>query len=229
MIEFCVSFGRILYYNNLIYFINTFIKSKCIKTRKQKMSRPYLVTSPDGTKEWMINYNQLHRLDGPAVIMPDGTTEWFRNGKCHREDGPAIETPEGTKAWYLNGLLHREDGPAVIMSDGSTRWFKNGKYHREDGPAVEDSDGSIFWFYHGDFHRIGGHAFYCNARGEDRYAWYLYGVEMTEEKYNKVLRLCKIMIEKLKSVLRRKYMSTLIQSNICDEVNLYNIIAEYII
>lgn len=168
------------------------------------MSRPYLVTKPDGTKEWFLNYNELHRLDGPAVIMPDGTTKWFRNGKCHREDGPALETPDGSKAWYFKGLLHREDGP-----------------------AIEHHDGSRTWFYHGSLHRIGGPAVCYTEDDYDR--WYLYGESITEEEYNRVMKTCKRAANKFKSMLRKKYACALEKTNTCDEVNLYKIIAEYII
>lgn len=168
------------------------------------MSRSYLVKKPDGTKQWFLNYNELHRLDGPALIQPDGTEAWYRNGKCHRENGPALETPDGSKAWYFKGNLHREDGP-----------------------AIENYNGSRTWFYHGSLHRIGGPAV-CYT-GEDYFKWYLYGVRMTEEEYNRVMKTCKRAIDKFKSLLRRRYVEKMKETNTCDEVNLYNIIAEYII
>lgn len=46
---------------------------------------------------------KLHRLDGPACILPTGTIEWWKNGKLHREDGPAIEYVSGSCHWFLNG------------------------------------------------------------------------------------------------------------------------------
>jgi hypothetical protein len=172
------------------------------------MSRPYLLTKPDGTKQWFLNYNELHRLDGPAVIMPDGTTKWFRNGNCHREDGPAIESPDGYYAWYYNNILHREDGP-----------------------AVEYQDGTKFWHYHGAYHRVGGPAVYYGSvwRNDKTYRWYLYGVEMEKENYYRVLRTCRRAVEKFKVPLRRKYISALKETNTCNEVFLYNIIASYMI
>jgi hypothetical protein len=171
------------------------------------MSRSYMLKKPDGTKEWFLNYNELHRLDGPAVIMPDGTTKWFRNGKCHREDGPAIESPAGYYGWWYNGVLHRENGP-----------------------AVEYKDGSNFWCYHGLYHRIGGPAICRVRRGDNiEYRWYLYNTEMTEEQYDRVMRTCRRAVEKFKSKLRKKYVCALEKTNICDDVNLYSIIAEYII
>ncbi len=173
------------------------------------MSRPYLVKSPNGTQEWFLNYKELHRLDGPAVITPDGTTKWFRNGRCHREDGPAIEMPSGYYAWYYNG-----------------------KHHREDGPAVEYNDGSTFWYYHGSYHRVGGPAVYYGSiwrNWDENYRWYIYGVEFTEEQYNKIMRVCRRAIEKLKSRLRKRYVDSLKETDMCDEKNLYNIIAAYMI
>lgn len=172
------------------------------------MSSPYLIKKPNGTQEWFLNYNELHRLDGPAVIMPDGTTKWFRNGKCHREDGPAIEMPSGYYAWYYQG-----------------------KHHREDGPAVEYEDGTKFWYYHGSYHRVGGPAiFYGDIwRNDDICRWYLYGVQLEKDQYYDVMRTCKRAIAKLKSRLRRRYVEILKDSEICDEVNLYNIISAYMI
>jgi hypothetical protein len=171
------------------------------------MSRPYLVKKADGTQQWFLNYNELHRLDGPALIMPDGTKNWFKNGKCHREDGPAIETPEGYYGWYYNGVVHREDGPALEYNDGVTK----------------------YWYYHGSLHRIGGPAI-CQLRdGDIENRWFLHGVEMAEEQYNKVTRTCRRAIEKLKARLRRRYTEKLKETDVCDEMNLYNIIAEYVI
>ncbi len=175
-----------------------------MNNQEYKIPRPYLLKKPDGTQEWFLNYNELHRVDGPAVIMPDGTKKWFKNGKCHREDGPAIELPSGYYGWYYNGLQHREDGP-----------------------ALEYNDGSFFWYYHGSIHRVGGPAIYHEPR--EHYGYYLNGVEMTEDQYNKVMRTCKKAINKFKSKLRKKYVNALNKTNTCDEVNIYNIIAEYLI
>ena len=171
------------------------------------MSRPYLMKKPDGTKQWFLNYNELHRLDGPALIQPDGTEAWYRNGKCHRVDGPAVKTPRGSNAWYYKGLIHREDGPAIEYNDGSKHWYYHGSLHRVNGPAVD--------------HKV--------LAGDDIIRWYLYGSEFTEEQYNKVMRTCRRAIEILKSRLRRRYIETLTKTNTCDEINLYNIIADYMI
>jgi hypothetical protein len=52
---------------------------------------------------------------------------------------------------------------------------------------------------------------------------------MTEEQYNKIMRTCRRAVEKFKAPLRRKYVSALKETNTCDEVFLYNIIASYMI
>ena len=35
---------------------------------------------PDGTEKWYIG-GELHRVDGPAVILPNGAGQWHVNGK----------------------------------------------------------------------------------------------------------------------------------------------------
>lgn len=138
----------------------------------------------------------------------DGTEVWYKNGKYHKEDGPAIETPDGYYAWYYNGSKHREDGPAVEYKDGTKFWYYNDLYHRVGGPAVYY--GSVWRKY--EIHK-----------------WYLYGMEMSEEQYNKVMKTCKRAISKFKLRLRRSYVEKLKDINICEDNNLYNIITEYMI
>ena len=89
----------------------------------------YTVTiDEDGTQRWYQN-EQLHRLDGPAVIYANGSQFWCQ--------------------WCQNGLLHRLDGPAVICATGAQRWYQNGLLHRLDGPAVIGADGTLYWFLEG--------------------------------------------------------------------------------
>jgi hypothetical protein len=79
-------------------------------------------------------------------VYPDGTIEWHLNGKLHRVDGPAVVVPGTYEAWYLNGELHRVDGPALsFLISGNRKWYLNGKPHREDGPAVEQGDYIEWW------------------------------------------------------------------------------------
>ena len=37
---------------------------------------PVMHTDANGTRRWFVN-QQLHRLDGPAVIYSDGNQEWW--------------------------------------------------------------------------------------------------------------------------------------------------------
>jgi hypothetical protein len=46
-------------------------------------------------------------------------------GELHREDGPAIMLSNGHKEWWFNGVLHRLDGPAITWDGGET-WAING-------------------------------------------------------------------------------------------------------
>ena len=73
--------------------------------------------------EYRNEAGELHRLDGPAVILGDGAKFWFQNNRRHRIDGPAIEYSDGARAWYQNGRCHRLDGPAFEDSDGSHAWY----------------------------------------------------------------------------------------------------------
>ncbi len=70
---------------------------------------------------------KLHRLDGPAQILPNGSQAWFVQGRRHRGDGPAFADPMGTLEWWQMGKQHRDDGPAVEYSDGTIAWFLNGR------------------------------------------------------------------------------------------------------
>ena len=85
----------------------------------------------DGTISWHNSANQLHRVNGPALIHPNGFQEWFQNGQLHRVNGPAMVGIEGTQLWIQNGLLHRTDGPAVD-SPGEKSWYLNGKQLTEE-------------------------------------------------------------------------------------------------
>lgn len=84
------------------------------------------VISDFGTEFWYKD-DDLHREDGPAVIVNGGTTkEWWLNGVRHREGGPAFIN-KVTTSWWRNGLRHREDGPAIIKYNDYQEWYINGK------------------------------------------------------------------------------------------------------
>ena len=85
---------------------------------------PKHIIRTDGRQEWRVD-DQLHRLDGPAVVGADGYTEYHLNGLLHRQDGPAVVWPNGSQEWWLNGQRHRLTGPAVVWSDNMQKWFIN--------------------------------------------------------------------------------------------------------
>jgi hypothetical protein len=93
-----------------------------------------------------------HRECGPAIIRANGTEEWFRHGQLHRVDGPAVVLVGGGRGeWWF------EDGPAIIRADSSGQeWWLNGQLHREDGPAVVHADGGQEWWFNGQRHREDG-------------------------------------------------------------------------
>jgi len=87
----------------------------------------YPVIDEYGVKRWFNEKGELHRDNGPAIILSDGSVEYYQNGKCHREDGPAIIDANGTRCYYQNGRCHRLDGPAVIWSNVREEYWEYGK------------------------------------------------------------------------------------------------------
>ena len=85
-----------------------------------------------GSITYRNSEDQLHRIWGPAIILPDGTVHWYRDGVSHRSDGPASEYSSGDRYWFQNGQLHRTDGPAMILADGRQWWHLDGKSMTED-------------------------------------------------------------------------------------------------
>lgn len=90
------------------------------------------VVTLHGKIQYYNKDNQLHRINGPAVICTSGSTEWWVEGQLHREDGPAIEWPNGSMAWFFNGEKHRIGGPATIWIDRSMEWWEYGKFIRSE-------------------------------------------------------------------------------------------------
>lgn len=125
-------------------------------------------TLPNGTQEWRNSAGQLHRENGPALILKDGTEKWYCKGKLHRDLGPAAIHPHGLREWYQHGVRHRDTGPAFEMgpeehiwfqdgkmcmidyADGTREWYKDaGCLHREHGPAIIHADGRQEWYKDG--------------------------------------------------------------------------------
>lgn len=74
---------------------------------------------------WLTEFQERHRVDGPAIILDNGHKEWFLNDHPHRVDGPAIERADGVKEFWLNGTKYSEekylDHPEVIMAFQKTK------------------------------------------------------------------------------------------------------------
>lgn len=46
-------------------------------------------------------YDQFHRLDGPAIEYADSEKQWNRYGKEYRAEGPKFEIRNGNRFWYF--------------------------------------------------------------------------------------------------------------------------------
>jgi hypothetical protein len=160
------------------------------------------------------------------------------NNQEYKDDLPLVNggimrlvSKPDVQAWsifYFDSLgrRHNEHGPAINHSNRTKMWFVNGERHREDGPALTTGAGEI-WYYHGMIHRFDGPAQSHFINGTKRY--YIYDVEYTQERYNKIIFRMKLAINILKKRLRNKYTQKLTETNICDEKYLYSIISSYMI
>ena len=201
---------------------------------------------------WYNEKGELHREDGPAWIQNNHNgyifEAWYKNGVYHRVGGPASIIRQNDRVtgetWYENGKLHRIDGPAVIRLDDigiilEEVWFKNGKCHRIGGPASykrnegNEDDVVVFekWYEDGELHRIGGPAviqrdYEGDVIGKD---YYLYGDWIEKSDHIRRLNIVKKFANTLKNKYRERLTLVLIDTDICNEINLYNIIAEYMI
>ena len=61
-----------------------------------------------GTKYWLNQNDQLHRLDGPAVEYSSGYKAWYQDDQLHRLDGPAVEYSNGDKIWCIEDKNYTE-------------------------------------------------------------------------------------------------------------------------
>ena len=61
-----------------------------------------------GNKRYYHHSGQLHREEGPAVILKNGSKFWYQNGELHREDGPAITWANGSMEWWIHGVQYTQ-------------------------------------------------------------------------------------------------------------------------
>lgn len=126
-------------------------------------------------------HNELHRLDGPAVLFANGQREWWREGILHRQDGPALykEGEEQYGEWWIDGDHHRDDGPAVTRRGGQQEWYSHGLRHRDGGPAlINPLENSEEWYQHGKLHREDGPAAIYPGKQE----WWIAGTFIGENE-----------------------------------------------
>lgn len=96
------------------------------------------------SSEWVIDGKKYE-----IKRSQQGHEAYFCDGELHRSDGPALILPSGSEWWWLNGEVHRADGPAIIRADGSQDWYREGKRHRLDGPARIYYGGYHGWWVDG--------------------------------------------------------------------------------
>ena len=153
-------------------------------------SEGYMRQLDNGTMTWHNEKGELHRVNGPAVVITDGSEIWYKEGERHRGGGlPSGEFANGTKEWVVEGKRHRAgDLPAIARRNGTMFWYKHGLRHRVGGPATIWEDGSLEWWEYGRRHRAGGPAIEnhnnpMTMRPVQVYEWWLDGVKYSEEDY----------------------------------------------
>ena len=70
-------------------------------------------------RKYYNSSNQLHREEGPAVILDSGSRAWYQHGKRHRIDGPAIVFADGVCTWFLNGEMLNEREYVQLIESGN--------------------------------------------------------------------------------------------------------------
>ena len=75
------------------------------------------------------NDNVIAHLDkfDHVYVRPSGQQMWFAGKDIHRENGPAVVLPNGEGTYFRYGRLHREDGPANLGIHGGKQYYIDGK------------------------------------------------------------------------------------------------------
>lgn len=154
---------------------------------------------PNGeTMETCFKDGQLHRGDGPALVVKDAEgnitgEQWFLNGRRYRADGGPdfFEAAKKTEIseWHdEEGRLRHKlstcpDSPYPPQAHREFWFDENGRPHREDGPAllIKDATDKVLeeeWKQHGVFHRDDGPAeTKAEADGTRKQLWYRHGAQ----------------------------------------------------
>lgn len=138
-----------------------------------------VVVAKDGTIEYRGDYDDFHRLDGPARIKPNGSEIYYVDNEIHRYgDNPAVVNSNGYRAYYEFDQRHRINGPAVILGDGTKEYYLNDKKLTEDefvlkqsgSKRYEDEYGNVSWRNEeGLFHRLDAPVFISSNGVEEFY------------------------------------------------------------
>jgi len=76
--------------------------------------------------DWINEYGNLHREDGPARLYDTGSKFWYINGKLHRENGPAMEFNSGTITYYLDNIKYSHYDWLIIIRTKKLEELLNG-------------------------------------------------------------------------------------------------------
>lgn len=127
---------------------------------------------------WYNSAKKLHKLGGPAekLYAENGELQkiaYYRDDQLHRLDGPALVLMEGDgikqEEFHENGKPKNCNGsPNTIKYKNNIAVYKSwrdeeSKYHRTDGPALENYHengklSSVYYYNHGVQHRLDGPA-----------------------------------------------------------------------
>ena len=75
------------------------------------------------------DYNDIPKdFTGDCKITWDNSIRYYKNGEVHKEDGPAIILKNGTKYWVINSKIHNEISHAYEDSKCKSWWYNNIRY-----------------------------------------------------------------------------------------------------
>lgn len=115
------------------------------------MSMTWNPPSPEESGPNEVYTVEIHRNPRTGVAQIE---KWLKGGQVHRVDGPALivrdrETGAVTQElWMRNGELHREDGPASLTRDLLTGRIKYSTWHingrKVPAPSRSRRDAEVF-------------------------------------------------------------------------------------
>jgi hypothetical protein len=82
---------------------------------------------------------ELHRTDGPAVVLADGYQAWYFNGKRHRIGGPAVVYTDGSRDWWVNGERVMEPTETINLFDEYNKLKTENERLREENNDLKSA------------------------------------------------------------------------------------------